>query len=142
MPKVWNKPLPSVDEDMAPFFAALKKHEFRLFRCKVCGAWYWPPAYCLNHDNKPYFGDLEWTPASGKGKVFTFNVHYRAFHPGFEAELPYVYALIELDEGPMMTSNVIGCDPKEVKIGMPVEVVFRDITEEYTLPMFKPVGWP
>ncbi len=137
--KPWNKPLPSTDEDIAPFFAALKKHEFRLMKCKVCGAWYWPAAYCLNHPGKPYYGDLEWTIASGKGKVFTYNIHYRAFHPGFVEDLPYVYAMIELAEGPMITSNIIGCDPKEVKIGMPVEVVFQDINENFTLPMFRPV---
>ena len=53
--------------------------------------------------------------------------------------MPYVYALIELEEGPIIGSNVIGCDVKDVKIGMPVEVVYEDITEEYTLPKFRPV---
>ena len=137
--KEWNKPLPSVDEDIEPFWKGLKRHEFLLFKCKKCGAWYWPVAFCRNHANEPYYGNLEWTKASGKGKVFAFNIHYKAFHPGFAQDIPYVYALIELDEGPMFGSNIIGIDPKDVKIGMPVEVVYEDITEEFTLPKFKPV---
>lgn len=136
--KKWNKPLPSLDEDIEPFWNGLKRHEFLLFRCKKCGAWYWPVAFCRNHDNEPFYGNLEWTKASGKGKVFAFNIHYRPFHPGFVDDIPYVYALIELEEGPMFGSNIIGIDPKEVKIGMPVDVVYEDITDEFTLPKFKP----
>ncbi len=135
----WNKPLPQLDEDIAPFWEALKEHKFMLFRCKKCGAWYWPVAFCRFHDNEPLFGNMEWTEASGKGKVFTFNIVYRAFHPGFEADIPYVYALIELDEGPMFGSQILGCDVKEVYVGMPVEVFYEDITEEFTLPRFRPV---
>ncbi len=136
----WNKPLPSIDEDMEPFWKALKRHEFRLFRCKRCGAWYWPPAYCRYHDNEPFYGNLEWTLASGRGKVFAFNIHYRAFHPGFQKDVPYVYALIDLEEGPMFGSNIIGCAPEAVKIGMPVEVVYEDVGDQFTLPRFKPVS--
>ena len=135
----WNKPLPQLDEDIEPFWKALKEHKFKLFRCKKCGAWYWPVAFCRFHDNEPLFGNMEWTEASGKGKVFTFNISYRAFHPGFEADIPYVYAIIELDEGPMFGSQILGCDVKEVHCGMPVEVFFEDITEEFTLPRFRPV---
>ena len=135
----WNKPLPMVDEDIEPFWVALKEHKFKLFRCKKCGAWYWPAAFCRFHDNEPLFGNLEWTEASGKGKVFVFNIHYRPFHPGFRDDVPYVYALIELNEGPIFGSQIIGSDPKDVYIGMPVEVAFEDITEEFTLARFKPV---
>ncbi len=139
MKKEWNKPLPSLDQDIWPFWQGLKRHEFLLYRCKVCGDWYWPVACCRNHANEPFFGNMEWTKASGKGKVFAFNIHYRAMDPRFEDDIPFVYALIELDEGPMFGSNIIGCEPEKVKIGMPVEVVFEDITEEFTLPKFKPV---
>jgi len=134
----WNKPLPSVDEDIAPFWEACKRHEFVLVRCKRCKAWYWPMSFCRNHDNEPFFGNMKWTKASGKGKVFTFCIAHRSFHPGFSNDVPYVYALIELDEGPMISSNVIGCDPYEVKVGMPVEVVFQDITEKFSVPLFRP----
>ena len=135
----YNKPLPNLDDDIRPFWEALKEHKFKLFRCKVCGAWYWPVACCRNHDNEPFYGNMQWEEASGRGKVFAFNIHQIAFDPAFKDDIPYVYGLIELEEGPIIGSNVIGCKVEQVKIGMPVEVVFEDITEEYTLPKFKPI---
>lgn len=135
----WNKPLPNVDADIQPFWDGLKEHRFLLFRCKRCGEHYWPAAFCRNHPNEPFFGNLEWADASGRGKVFTFNVHHIAFHPGFQEDIPYVYALIELDEGPLFGTNLIDCDPADVHIGMPVEVAYRDVPEiGYTLPYFRP----
>lgn len=135
---VWNKPLPSLDADIEPFWTALRRHEFMLYRCKTCGAWYFPVAFCRFHKNEPLFGNMEWTKASGRGKIFAWNVHHRAFDKSFEEDLPYVYALIELEEGPMFGTNIVGIDPYKVKIGMPVEIVYQDITDEFTLPKFKP----
>lgn len=146
--KPYRKPLPLLDDqDLQPFWEALRRHEFVLFRCKKCGAWYWPVAYCRFHGNEPFYGNMEWVKASGRGKVFAYNIHYRAFHHAFQGELPYVYALIELDEGPMISSNIVQCTPSAVSIGMPVEVVFEDHTatsiageQQFTLPMFRPVN--
>ncbi len=135
----YNKPLPNIDDDIKPFWDGVKEHKFKLFRCKQCGAWYWPVACCRNHENEAFYGNMEWAEASGNGKVFAFNIHNVAFDPAFKNDVPYVYALIELKEGPMFGSNIIGCAPSEVKIGMPVEVVFEDITEEFTLPKFRPI---
>ncbi len=141
----WNKPLPNIDEDMRPFWEGLRQHELLVFRCKNCGASYWPVAYCRNCPAEPFYGNMEWVPASGRGKVFAFNVHHRAFHPGFQQDVPYVYALVELEEGPNFGTNIVGCDPSEVYIGMPVEVVFEDIEpdggEPFTLAKFRPSGY-
>jgi uncharacterized OB-fold protein len=137
--KPYAKPLPNIDYDIKPFWDAVKEHEFKLFRCKVCGAWYWPVACCRNHENEPFFGNMEWTKASGRGKVFAFNIHYVAFDPAFQDDIPYVYALIELEEGPIIGSNIVGCAAEDVTYDMPVEVVYEDITPEYTLPKFRPV---
>jgi uncharacterized protein len=139
-PKAASKPLPSVDDDSREQWDGFKDRKFLLYRCKNCAAWYWPKAFCRNHDNEPFFGNLEWTEASGRGKVFAFNIHRQAMHPAFEQEVPYVYALIELEEGPMFGSNVVGCAPEDVYIGMPVEVTYEDITPEYTLPKFRPIS--
>jgi len=81
---------------------------------------------------------MEWMDASGKGKVFVFSIHYWSFHPAFKDDVPYVLALVETEEGPLIPTNIIGCDPKEVHIGMPVEVVFEDVDEQFTLPRFEP----
>lgn len=130
-----RKPQPNIDEDTRPFWEGVKRHQFLLFRCKRCGGWYWPAAYCRNHENEPFMGNMEWQPASGRGKVFAFNVHHWAFDPAFKDDVPYVYALIELDEGPMFGTNIVGCAPQDVTVGQPVEIVFEDHPEEgYTLP--------
>lgn len=131
----YDKPLPNIDADSQPFWDGLKEHKFLLFRCKTCSAWYWPKAYCRNHDNEPFMANLEWTEASGRGKIFSFNIHYWAFHPGFKDDVPYAYALIELDEGPMFSTMIVGGNPEDVKVGLPVEIVYEDHPDQgFTLP--------
>ncbi len=140
----WNKPLPNVDLDIEPFWEGLKRHELLVFRCKRCAASYWPVAYCRSCPPEPFYGNMEWAPASGKGTVFAFNVHRTAFHPAFNDDIPYVYALITLDEGPNFGTNVIGCAPEDVRIGMRVEVVYEDVEPDqgapFTLAKFKPIS--
>jgi len=77
--------------------------------------------------------------ASGKGKIYTFTVYHQAFHKSFANDLPYVTAIVELDEGPRLLSNIVGCSPEEIRCDMPVEVIWQDINEEFTLPKFKVV---
>lgn len=132
------RPRPNLDEDIAPFWAAVAERRFVLLRCKTCGAWYFPAAYCRNHQNEPFMGNMAWEEASGRGKVFAFTIHNRALHPAFAAEVPYVYALIELEEGPMFGSNIIGCAPSDVRTGMPVDVTFVERAESGLLPLFRP----
>jgi uncharacterized OB-fold protein len=137
----WAKPWPSIDADIEPFWTALHEHRFVLFRCKTCGAWYWPKAYCRNHTNEPFMRNLGWEDASGRGKVFAVNVHHWSFHPAFRDEVPYAYALIELDEGPLISSTIVDIDATAVKVGMPVEIVYEDHPNEgFSLPRFKPVA--
>jgi hypothetical protein len=81
---------------------------------------------------------MKWEEASGKGKIFAFNIHRRNFNPVFTT--PYVLALIELEEGPMFGTNVIDCAPEEVRIGMPVEIAFTDFEDALILPQFRPAG--
>lgn len=136
-----EKPQPNIDFDIKPFWDGVAEHQFLLLYCKKCGACYWPVAYCRNHPNEPFMGEMEWRPASGKGKVFTFNIHYRAFDPAFKDDIPYIYALIELDEGPMFGTNIIGCKPEDVQVGAPVEIVFEDYVDGgYTLPKARLAG--
>jgi uncharacterized OB-fold protein len=80
---------------------------------------------------------FEWRKSSGRGVVYSFTVVHRAPTPFFRDKVPYVVALIDLQEGVRMMSNIVGCDPAEVKIGDHVEVIFEDINEEITLPKFK-----
>ncbi len=133
----WQGPRPNPTDEMRPFWDGLRRGEFLLLRCDRCGVWRWPVAGCREHPNRPYLENLKWTPASGRGKVFAFTIQRVQHDPAFPT--PYVYAVIELDEGPMMASNVVNCPHETVAIGMQVRVVFRSIMAQYTLPCFEPV---
>jgi uncharacterized OB-fold protein len=136
----WKKPLPNIDHDNEKFWDGLKEHKLLLWTCKTCGTSYWPKSYCIKHDNEPFASDCEWREASGRGRIFAFNIHEWAFQPGFKEEIPYVYALVELDEGPLISSQLVGADqPDDVhNVGQMVEIVYEDHPNEgFTLPKFR-----
>ncbi len=129
------KPLPQVSPEMAPFFAAARRHQLVVQRCRGCGAHRFPArdrcSACLSRE-------AEWMPASGRGTVFSYAIMHQVYHPGFAAEVPYAVVVVELEEGARVLSNVVGCPAREVVVGMPLEVVFEDVTPEVTLPKFRP----
>jgi uncharacterized protein len=129
------KPLPQISPDMAPFFEAARRHELAVQRCTGCGTLRFPAraicSRCLGRE-------AEWVPASGRGTVFSYAIMHQAVHPGFAAEVPYAIVVIELEEGVRLLSNLMGCPAGDVRIGLPVEVVFDDVTPEVTLPKFRP----
>ena len=84
--------------------------------------------------------NAEWSSVSGRGRVYTWTIFHQLYHPGFQNDVPYNVAVIKLDEGPQLVSNVVGCRNEDIKLDMPVEVVFDDVTDEVTLPKFRPVG--
>lgn len=81
--------------------------------------------------------DLIWTELSGRGVVYSFTTVYRAPRPELEDAVPYVVALVDLDEGARMMSQIVGCPPDQVGIGMRVEVEFRPSAEWAALPVFR-----
>jgi uncharacterized OB-fold protein len=135
-PKPYRKPLPRIDEESRGYFEALARHELQLQRCRNCGRTrFYPRALCPACLSSA----TEWIRASGRGTVYTFTVTHQNQAPGFREELPYVLAIVELEEGVRMMTNVVGCAPEAVRIGMPVEIVYDDVTPEITLPRFRPV---
>jgi len=131
----YNKPLPNINGDNKEFWTGCKTHELRFQKCKACGHVRWPASVICP---MCYSKDTEWAVAKGKGRVYSFAVYHVAYHPGFENDLPYVVADVELEEGPRLLTNIVGCRPDEVKCDMLVEVTWEDITEEFSLPKFKP----
>lgn len=129
----YAKPIPAITPEMRPFFAGAKRHELWIERCATCGVHRFPAraicSACLSTD-------AEWVRASGRGQIFSFNVMHQVYHPGFAAEVPYAVVVVQLAEGAKMVSNLVGVAPSDVRIGMPVRVVFDDITDEVTLPKF------
>lgn len=82
--------------------------------------------------------NLAWIQSKGTGEVHTFTVVHRAPSKGFEKDCPFVIAMIQLDEGPKMMTNIVGCNPETVTIGMKVKVAFRDVNDEVAIPIFEP----
>ena len=84
--------------------------------------------------------NVEWVEASGKGTVYSFTVVRNNPPSAFITDLPYVVAIVKLAEGVQMLTNIVGCDPEEVRCDMPVQVTFEKLDDEFTLPKFAPVA--
>ena len=131
----YQKPVPVPTAESQEYWAGCKRHELLIQRCRSCGRFqFYPRAVCTGCLSQ----DLEWAKASGRGTVYSYSVVYRAPSKAFAADAPYATAIVELEEGVRMMSNVVGCPPEEVRIGMPVEVVFEDVSDEIALPKFRP----
>jgi uncharacterized OB-fold protein len=136
----YKKPLPHRTKTNSPYWDALKQHELRLPKCNTCGHIWHPPASsvcpnCLTADN------YEFTKLSGKGKIWGWLRMHQRYFAGFADELPYNIIYVELDERPglRMISNLVEYEEDDLKCDQRVEVVFDDVTEEWTLPKFRPV---
>lgn len=135
----YEKPLPKPSPISRPFWEGTKAHQLRLQHCRDCGQHIFYPRslcpFCLSEN-------LEWVTASGRGKVYSYTVVRRAMHPAFREDVPYVFAIVELEEGPRLTTNIVGCPPEEVKVEMPVRATYEDVTPEITLLKFEPLLGP
>lgn len=130
-----EKPLPRPTEDSAPFWEAAHKGELRMQKCGDCGHVRFPPAVlcarCLGETS-------EWVRLSGRGTVFSWIVVHQSQHPAFNTDTPYNVAIVELDEGPRLHARIVGCGNDEIRIGMPVEVVFDRVNDGISLVNFTP----
>jgi hypothetical protein len=127
--------LPYATIDTKPFWDGCLEGRLLLQRCSTCGALRHPPSpicpTCLSDAH-------EWIPARGRGSVYTFTV-VREPRRGWEKLTPYVLAVIALEEGPHVLSNVINIASEQVVIGMPVEMTFAALDGSTKLPLFQPV---
>lgn len=135
MTKAHHKYFPGPTPETAAYWEGCRKHELLIQRCGHCGAHQFYPrilcSVCMSDH-------LEWVRSTGRGHVLTLTIVRRAVCEAYADEVPYVVALIQLEEGPTMMSNVVQCDPDSVEVGMPVEVAFEDWSEEITIPKFRP----
>jgi uncharacterized OB-fold protein len=134
-----SKPLPAITSEAKPFWDAAAQQKLMIQRCQDCNAWVWTPRPSCHECGSE---KLTWTQMSGKGEVYSFTVIRqvvgRAASQAFEPDIPYVIAWVDLDEGPRMITNVIGCPVEDVKLGMKVTVQFEKASEKVWLPKFKP----
>ena len=130
-----EKPLPRPSEDSAPFWEAAHKGELRMQRCGDCGHIRFPPALlcarCLSER-------AEWVLLSGRGTVFSWIVVHQSQHPAFNTDVPYNVAIIELEEGPRLHTNIVDGANDRIYIGMPVEVTFERVNDDTALVKFRP----
>lgn len=129
------KPLPEPTAVSQPFWDAARRHRLVLQRSRKTGKYIFYPRAV-----SPFgAGDeLEWVEASGRGTVYTYTVARRPTAPQWAADVPYVIAIVALEEGPHLTANIVDCDPGDVAIGMAVTALFADVTPEVTLVQFRP----
>lgn len=133
--KKYRTPKPIMNEDTEKFWQLLQEtRKLHVQQCKNCKTYSHPPRPVC-HNCRKY--ELEWVPTSGKGTIYSYVIYHRPVHPGFE--VPYEVVLVELEEGVRIISNMVDCEPNEVYIGMPVELVVDQVFEDIALPKFRPV---
>lgn len=131
-----QKPVPVVNPWAKPFWDAAREERFIIQKCSDCNEFVFYPRIACPHC---FSDNMDWVEASGKGTVYSYTIVENNSPSAFINDIPYVVAVIKLEEGVQMLSNIVGCDPEEVKCDMPVQVTFEKLNDEFTLPKFKPV---
>ena len=134
MNEAYAKPLPQPTIDSKPFWDSLKEHRMVLQKCADCGR--------VRHYPRPVCDaclsmEVEWAEASGRGTIYSWTETHHPFHDGFRGETPYILVTVDLDEGVRMQSQLIDASIDELRVGLPVEVVYMDATDEVTLPLLR-----
>ncbi len=130
----WKKPLPAPDDGEKAFYEAAACGELRFHQCPACNhRQFYPRPLCTACGADP-----EWAVASGRGRVHTFTVVRQNFAAGFKDELPYVVAMIDLDEGVRMMGTITGCAVEDVAVDMPVEAYAIAVEEDLAIPFWRP----
>ena len=133
----YTKPLPRPlsPELTRPFWEAARHHELLMPRCTTCDyVFFYPRSECP----RCLSTHLEWVKVSGRARLHSFTVVQQPANAAFRDDVPYVYAVVQLDEGPRLVSNIVQCDIDALRVDMPLEAVFDDVTPEWTLVKFKP----
>ena len=129
-----SRPLPQPTPETQHFWDGCKQGQLLLQRCDDCTKAYYPPRpFCPACSSRA----VSAFPASGRGTLASYVINHRP-HPAWEA--PHSIAIVELEEGPRMATNIVGCEqtPEALQIDMPVQVVFEAVSEDITLPLFQP----
>ncbi len=132
-----NLPQPVANADSAPYWAAARERRLLIRRCRDCGASHFMPRHLCP---SCWSDQLDWIDASGGGSVHSYTIVRRASAAAFAPLTPYVLALIDLDEGPRMVSNILGSDALQVRIGDRVRLTFEDRGDGHLLPQFERAG--
>jgi hypothetical protein len=135
-----ERPLPQpITPESKPFWDGLREQKLMLPKCGDCGRVFFYPRIVCPHCQSRNVG---WIQGTGRGKLYSFEIAYQTISKAFKVKPPYVLAMVELDEGARMLTNLVNVepDPKKIRCDMPVEIVYQKLTDEVTLPLFQPAG--
>lgn len=134
----YAKPLPVPNVETQPFWDGCRDGKLLIQHCADCGQKHFPPTHFCP---KCHSDAQEWVESSGRGRVFSWiTVRHPVPRDIYADDVPYVVALVTLDEGPRIATNIIDCTPEDVTADMAVKVTFKQATDEITLPLFRPVA--
>ena len=126
---------PPAAAEAQPFWDATRDRRLVLPWCTECERPFWYPRPVCPRCLRP---DIDWRQASGRGEVYAVSVMHRPGNPTMQGRVPYAVALVDLEEGVRIMSNVVGAAPEEVKVGMPVTVTWEQLSDGRHLPLFEP----
>ena len=127
--------LPVPDPETQPFWDATRQGKLLIMHCNQCDEpYFYPRPFCP----RCWTDDVEWREASGRATLYTWSVVHNNDLPPWPDRVPYVAAVVDLEEGPRMMTIITDCDPEDLKIGMDVTVAFEEYDEDITVPVFRP----
>ncbi|OUS88577.1 Zn-ribbon domain-containing OB-fold protein [Rhodococcus sp. NCIMB 12038] len=130
----YAKPLPDTDGLHGTFWEGARRGELLLQQCRECGTkWNQGSGFCPGC----LAADFDWVPAAGTGTIYARIFMHQVYWPSFKDDVPYNVVWVKLDEGPLMTANVVEASKEDIEIGKRVEVVFESATPEITIPRFR-----
>ncbi len=131
-----SKPLPVITEENRPFWEGCQQGKLLLQQCSECHYYqFYPRLYCMHCNSDT----LEWVEASGHGIIYSYTIIHQNKSPEFVHDAPYNVAIVQLDEGPRLLSNIVSIEATELKVDLPVTVVFDRMNDTITLPRFRPL---
>lgn len=134
-PKAPRFDLPTIENESRPFWDAARQGRLTIMACNACGkAYHYPRPFCPHC----WSNDVSWREASGKATLYTYSTVFVNDLPPFKERLPYTVAIVDLEEGVRMTTELVDCDVAQARIGMPLQVTFKPITDDISLPVFRP----
>jgi uncharacterized OB-fold protein len=126
--------MPKISDDTAPFWQGCKERRLLFQRCSECGNMRYPASIVCPDCHSTA---CEWVESKGEGRIYSFVVFRRAFHPAMDGRIPYVVAVVELDEGPSFLTNIVGTDPAQIRCDQRVRLTWEKMEDGLSLPVFR-----
>jgi uncharacterized OB-fold protein len=133
-----ERPLPHpITPEAKPYWDGAREGKLMIPKCRACAkAFLYPRVLCPFCSSR----DISWIQSSGRGRLYSFEIAHQILNKAFKVKTPVILAMVELEEGPRMLTNLVNveADLKALRCDMPVEVVFEKLTDQISLPMFQP----